>query len=53
MNCYLYRLRCKGKKNNLYRKRFIYFFLKEIIIDYFSPLVKKLKKVSFFLYFQI
>ena len=29
MNCYLYRLRCKGKKNNLYRKRFIYFFLKK------------------------
>ncbi len=29
MNCYLYRLRRKGKKNNLYRKRFIYFFLKK------------------------
>ena len=28
MNCYLYRLRCKGKKNNVYRKRFIYFFEK-------------------------
>ncbi len=29
MNYYLYRLRYKGKKNNLYRRRFIYFFWKK------------------------